>query len=186
MKPAPESITGLMAALRDGDTEARANLAVLLYPQMRRIAQGLMRGERSDHTLQPTALVHEAYLRVFGEGVTCQSREHFLAIAVQVMRQILVDHARRRNTVKRGADAQRVDLDLVPASTEFPSETLLALDAALTRLAKWDLRQSRIVELRFFVGLTEQEVAEALGLSIRTVKRDWSMAKAWLYSQIGE
>jgi RNA polymerase sigma-70 factor, ECF subfamily len=186
MQPAPDSIMGLMAALRDGDTEARANFALLVYPQMRRIAQSLMRGERPDHTLQPTALVHEAYLRVFGDRVTCENREHFLAIAAQVMRQILVDHARRRKTVKRGAEVQRVDLDLAAASTEVPSDTLLALDAALTRLAEWDPRQSRIVELRFFVGLTEQEVAQALGLSVRTVKRDWSMAKAWLYSQIGE
>ncbi|MDX2149238.1 MAG: sigma-70 family RNA polymerase sigma factor [Bryobacteraceae bacterium] len=187
MQPAPsDEITRLLSAFRDGDQAARAELASLLYPQMRTIARNLMRRERPDHTLQPTALVNEAYLRVFGDRIAVENRAHFLAIAAQVMRQILVDYARQRKAAKRGGDAKRVDLEAVNASSEMRTDMLLRVDEALTRLAEWDERQSRIVEMRFFGGLTEEEIAEVLAVSLRTVKRDWSLAKAWLYTELGK
>jgi len=184
-------VTLLLGAIRNGDAEARGRLAALLYPQLRRLAQALMRGERSDHTLQPTALVHEAYMRVFGNGVECVNRAHFLAVAAQVMRQVLVDYARQKRALKRGGDFQRVELDFAGAGADlrgpdFHIETLLTLDTALARLEEWDERQSRVVEMRFFGGLSEEEIAAALGVSVRTIKRDWNLAKAWLYSELGK
>jgi RNA polymerase sigma-70 factor, ECF subfamily len=183
-KPAEEDVTRLLAAMRAGKAGVQEELAALLYPQMKRIAQRLMRRERPDHTLQPTALVNEACLRLFGEGLEWTDRAHFVAVSAQVMRQILVDYARGRRAAKRGGGAQRVDLE-VRISGENHSTILIALDSALKRLSELDERQGRIVELRFFGGLTDQEVAHVLGISERTVKRDWQHAKAWLYAELG-
>lgn len=184
MSPAQTNVTNLLASIREGDAEARAKLAGILYPQLRRLAQNLMRRERTDHTLQPTALVNEACLRLFGGRIDFSNRAHFLAVAAQIMRQILVDYARQRGAIKRGGELRRVDLDALSTDDNFHSARVLALDAALSRLSEWDERQSRIVEMRFFGGLTEEEIAEVLGLSVRTIKREWSLAKAWLYDQL--
>lgn len=150
------------------------------------MAQRYMRSERLDHTLQPTALVNEAYLRLLGDHAPeLENRQHFFAVSAQVMRRILVDHARAYRSQKRPGNWVRVDLEDPLAFTACASEEMLSLDAALTRLAEIDPRQSRIVELRFFVGLTDAEIAELLSLSTRTVRREWQMARAWLYAELG-
>ena len=155
----------------------------MVYDELRKVARALLRGERSDHSLQATALVHEAYLRLMGETkIPWQDRVHFFAIAARRMRHILVDHARALYTGKRCG--LKVSLESALVYTEEQSAELLALNEALTRLSEWDERQSRVVELRFFGGLTEHEIAVALGVSERTVKRDWKMAKAWLYGEL--
>jgi RNA polymerase sigma factor (TIGR02999 family) len=144
-----------------------------------------MRRERPDHTLQPTALVHEAYLRLMRDCPSdWQSRAHFFAAASIVMRRILVDHARQRAAAKRPGGKQKVELDDLMASASPRIEQLLILDQALDRLAGWDRRQARLVEMLYFGGLTEHEAAEVLGVSVRTVKRDWSAARAWLQAQL--
>jgi len=183
--PSTGEITSLLAAIRSGDPSAEANLAALVYDEFRAVARRYMRRERPDHTLQPTALVHEAYLRLMhGYPADWQSRAHFFAAASTVMRRILVDHARQR-AARRPEGKQRVELDDLMASASPRIEQLLILDEALDRLAGWDRRQARLVELLYFGGLTEQEAAEALGVSVRTVKRDWSAARAWLQAQLG-
>jgi len=146
-----------------------------------------MRQERPDHTLQATALVHEAYLRLAGEKeISWQNRAHFYGVAANIMRRILVDHARAKQAKKRGGSDQEVSFDeAVLAQPEAPKD-FLAIDEALERLAERDPRQSRIVELRFFGGLSEEETAEVLGISVRTVKRDWQVARAWLYKEISK
>ena len=185
MAPSTGEITSLLAAIRSGDPNAEANLAVLVYDEFRALARRYMRRERPDHTLQPTALVHEAYLRLMHDyPADWQSRAHFFAAASIVMRRILVDHARRRAAAKRPGAKQRVELDDFMASASPRIEQLLILDEALDRLAGWDRRQARLVEMLYFGGLTEQEAAEVLGVSVRTVKRDWSAARAWLQAQL--
>ena len=187
MDRAPGDITILLAELRAGNRSAESRLLPLVYDQLRRQARRYMRAERSDHTLQPTALVHEAYLRLAGRrGVEWQNRAHFYAVAAQVMRRILVDHARARQAEKRGGHEPRIELGEGLAFTEEKGAELLAVDEALTRLAKRDPRQARVVELRFFGGLSEDEAAEVLGISTRTLKRDWSVARAWLYKEINK
>lgn len=157
----------------------------LVYNELRRVAGRYMRGERPDHTLQPTALVHEAYLRLVGQReVAWQNRSHFFAVASRLMRNILVDHARARQAHKRGGQDQKVTFDEALERAGGESTDLLALDEALTHLAERDPRQARMVELRFFGGLSEKEAAEVLGISVRTVKRDWAVARAWLYREI--
>jgi RNA polymerase sigma factor (TIGR02999 family) len=184
--PSTGEITSLLAAIGSGDPSAEANLAVLVYEEFRAVARRYMRRERPDHTLQPTALVHEAYLRLMhGYSADWQSRAHFFAAASTVMRRILVDHARQRAAAKRPGGKQRVELDDLMASASPRIEQLLILDEALDRLAGWDRRQARLVEMLYFGGLTEIEAAEALGVSVRTVKRDWSAARAWLQAQLG-
>ena len=179
-------ITSLLAAIRSGDPSAEANLVVLVYDEFRALARRYMRRERPDHTLQPTALVHEAYLRLMHDyPADWQSRAHFFAAASIVMRRILVDHARQRAAAKRPGGKRRVELDDFMVSASPRIEQLLILDEALDRLAGWDRRQARLVEMLYFGGLTEQEAAEVLGVSVRTVKRDWSAARAWLQAQLG-
>lgn len=178
-------ITQLLAELKSGNREAEAKLVPLVYDELRRLAAHYMRQERRDHTLQATALVHEAYLRLVGQrDVNWQSRAHFFGVAAQLMRRILVDYARARQTDKRGAGLQKASLEEALLFSDEQSGELLALDEALDRLAERDPRQSRIVELRFFAGLTVEETAEVLAISPKTVKRDWSVARAWLHGEI--
>ena len=156
-----------------------------IYPELRRIAAHYMQGERSGHTLQPTALVNEAYLQLVGHGdVDWRNRSHFFGVAAQLMRRILGNYARQKKAVKREGGRQRVELSEALLIGEDQLDEIIAIDAALDRLAEWDPRQAKIVELRFFAGLTEDEIAEVLGISPRTVKREWMVAKAWLHSEL--
>jgi RNA polymerase sigma factor (TIGR02999 family) len=176
-----ENVTDLLKAYRAGEPEALERLIALVYGELRRQAARSLRRERGNHTLQPTALVHEAYLRLAGQrDVEWQNRAHFFAIAAQIMRRILVDHARSRGRGKRGGGRAPVLLEDALAIAEARDLDLVALDDALSALAQLDERQSRVVEMRFFAGLEVEEVAEALGVSPTTVKRDWSLARAWL------
>ncbi len=187
MQTSPGEITQLRGRAQRGDREAEARLIPLVYGELRRLAAHYMRQERPDHTLQPTALVHEAYLRLVEQkGVNYQNRAHFFGVAAQLMRRILVDHARNRQAAKRGGVQQRVELEDALLATTRKSTDLLALDEALGRLAERDPRQGRIVELRFFGGMTVEETAEILAISPKTVKRDWNVARAWLHAEIGK
>ena len=185
MGSSPGEVTNLLIQLRNGNRDAESKLVPLVYGELRRLAARYMRGERPGHTLQATALVHEAYLRLAGNRkFDFQNRAHFFGLAASLMRRILVDHARAKQAQKRGGDEKQVSLDEAIVLQPGRHQQFLALDQALDRLAKIDARQSRIVELRYFGGLTEQEVAEVLGVSVRTVKRDWEAARAWLYQQM--
>jgi RNA polymerase sigma-70 factor (ECF subfamily) len=177
-------VTRLLGRIHEGDDVAKSDLAKLVYNDLKRVAGRLMRAERRDHTLQPTALLNEAFARLLGGQITGKSRMEFFAIASAVMRRILVDHARAHRAAKRSGQRTRIALDEVFVYAEQRSDELLALDQAVERLAKVDPRQSRIVELRFFGGLSEIDIAELLGISPRTVKRDWSVAKAWLSAEM--
>jgi RNA polymerase sigma-70 factor (ECF subfamily) len=178
-------VTECLSRIRAGDSSAKARLLELVTAQLRRIAERIMRSERSDHTLQPTALVNELYLQLLTrDRLDVRDRGHFFVLAVQGMRRILVDHARSRRSKKRGGERHRVDIEMVPLVTNENIQMIVELDEALTRLEKLDARQCRVVELRFFAGLDETEVAQLLGISDRTVKRDWAMAKAWLYGEL--
>lgn len=177
-------VTQLLAAWGRGDQDALDRLMPVVYDELHRIADRALNRERTGHTLQTTALVHEAYLRLVNQRTAqVQNRAHFYAIASQLVRRILVDHARRRASAKRGADAPAVTLE-TDIADDTPAVDALALDEALTRLAVLDAQQSRIVEMRFFGGLTVEETADVLGISPRTVKRDWSMARAWLRREL--
>ncbi|HYO16449.1 MAG TPA: sigma-70 family RNA polymerase sigma factor [Thermoanaerobaculia bacterium] len=178
-------VTEALRAWRSGREEAEERLLRLLYPELHRMAERFLRGERPDHTLQPTALVHEAYLQLVDQRrVDWQSRRHFFAIAARVMRRILVDHARRHLRQKRGADRQRVLLeDLSGLGVERLPE-LVALDEALAALAKIDARKAEVVELRYFGGFTAEETAEILAISVPTVGRHWRVARAWLFREL--
>jgi RNA polymerase sigma factor (TIGR02999 family) len=179
--PVPGDITVLLLAWRDGDESARSRLTEVVYDELRRVAQRHMRRERPDHSLTPTALVHEAYLKLIDQRrVEWQNRAQFFAIAARVMRRVLVDHARARATAKRAAGLS-IALDDVDVSTEPLDVDILAIDTALDELAAVDDRQSQLVELRFFAGLTVEETATALGVAPITVKRDWALARAWLF-----
>jgi len=182
----PPDVTEILQEVRAGDKDAPARLIPLVYDELRRLADYYLRQERPDHTLQPTALVHEAYLKLIDQTrVDWQNRAHFFSVAAQVMRRILVDHARRHKAMKRGGFQQKLSLDEAVDYSESSDVDLVALDDALNALEQLDERQSRIVELRFFGGLTIEETAEAIGVSPATVKADWSMAKAWLRLEIG-
>jgi len=179
-------ITQLLLESRDGNKEALDRLMPLVYDELRRLAKSYMRRERPDNTLQPTALVNEAYLKLIDQReVRWQNRAHFFGIAAQLMRRILVDRARSHNASKRGGDGERVPLNenLIQAPDK-PDIDLISLDDALAKLGEIDPQQSRIVELKFFGGLTVDEIAEVLKISPATVKRDWSVAKAWLHREI--
>ncbi len=181
---APGEVTRLLLAWNSGDEEAQRKLVPLVYGELHRLAQRYMAGERKGHTLQPTALVHEAYLRLVDKkSASWKNRAHFLAMAARSMRQILVDHARRRDAGKRGG-GRRVSLGEVEVSSEPRKIDLLALDEALVRLEGLDSSESRLVELRFFGGLTIEETAEAMGVSTITVSRGWRHARAWLHREI--
>ena len=178
-------VTRLLQAWRTGDAQARDELLSVVYEGLKRQAASYMRRERRDHTLQPTALVHEAFLRLIKQhGVDWQNRAHFFAIAAQMMRRILVDHAREQSAAKRPCPDQRTSLDEHIASTLPPDVEVLMLDSALNELAALDARQAQIVELRYFGGLSEQEVAAALSVSRATVTREWQAARAWLYRRM--
>jgi RNA polymerase sigma factor (TIGR02999 family) len=181
---ADSDVTGLLVAWTDGNEGALADLMEAVYAELRRLARGYLRRERPDHSLPPTALVHEAYLRLVDQRrVRWQNRAHFFAIAAHVMRRILVDHARAHAAIKRGAGLQ-VPLDEAEHQATPPEINLLALDGALDKLASLNHRQSRLVELRFFGGLTVEETAEVLGIAPVTVKRDWMLARTWLYREL--
>lgn len=185
--PRSGEITALLDAARNGDAAAESRLLALMYRDLHARARHYMQRERRDHTLQPTALVHEAFLRLMrGGGADLQSRAHFLATASVVMRRVLVDHAREREAARRNGGKARVQLDETMAAEAPRIEDMLALDEALTRLATLDARQARVVEFLFFGGMTEEEAAAQLGVSSRTVKRDWRSARAWLQAQMAE
>ncbi len=186
MEPASGEVTRLLAEFSNGNPEAEAKLMPLVYNHLHRLAASYMRGERPDHTLQPTGLVNEAYLRLASQGATkWRDRTHFFGIAARLMRQILVEHARARHAEKRGGTAQMVvSLDKGLDVSSARSGEVLQLDDALQCLERLDPQQARIVELRFFGGLTVEETAEVLGISPRTVKRDWAVARAWLHGEL--
>lgn len=178
-------VTNQLLAWRAGEASARESLFPLVYDELRRIAHRHMSGERAGHTLDTTGLVHEAYLKLVDQTrVEWTDRSHFFAIASNAMRRILVDYARRYRTDKRGAAPRRVSLTDDMLVAEERADTLLAVDEALLELAKIDERLSRVVECRFFAGLTEEETAEALGVTARTVRRDWTKAKGWLHKAL--
>ena len=177
-----QEVTQLLADWTDGDDGALDKLIPLVQPKLHRLAHHYMSRERTGHTLQTTALLNEAYLQLVDDSTrNWQNRTHFMAVAAQLMRRIMVDHARKRCSLKRGGGALRVTLDDAALVTGKRSEELLALDEALERLTAQDPRKSRIVELRYFGGLTEEETAAFLKLSDRTVRREWRMARTWLY-----
>ena len=186
MKALPGETTRLLAEVKRGNKDALGKLMPLVYTELRHLAGHYLRAERIGHTLQPTALVHEAFLRLVGQDrADWQNRVHFMGVAAQLMRRILVDYARRRLAGKRGGIAVKVDLDGVDLGAGTPKlEEILAVDEALRRLSELDPQQGRVVELRYFAGLTVEETGEALGISTRTVKRDWAVAEAWLRCEL--
>lgn len=175
------AVTQLLREWSKGNDSVLEDLTPLVYSELRRLADGYMRRERPDHTLQPTDLIHEAYLRLVDQKQPeWQSRSHFFRFAAHLMRQILVDHARARQTQKRGGDAHRVPLEKAEMRGHEAQVDLMALDEALTRLALLDERKAQMIELKFFGGMTDDEMADALGISVRTLGRDLRLAKAWL------
>ena len=186
MRPSSSyAVTELLARWSGGDSAARDAIVPLVYQELRRLARKCLAGQRSDHTLQPTALVHEAYLRlVKAHSTEWQNRVHFFAVAAQVMRQILVDHARARAAVKRGGGAFKITLNEDVLLRNKPELDILELDRALKRLLELDARQCQIVELRFFAGLSIEETAKILDISPATTKREWATARMWLHREI--
>jgi RNA polymerase sigma factor (TIGR02999 family) len=179
-------ITQLLKAWSSGDSSALENLTPHVYKELHRIARRYMVGERPSHTLQATALINEAYLRLIDwKNVEWNNRCHFFAVGAQMMRKILVDHARARGADKRGANGNKVTLDTGILSRPAKSMDLVALDDALRQLHKFDARKSEVIELRIFGGLTNEEAAEALGISVTTIRRDWKLALAWLRRELG-
>ncbi|MBL8879325.1 MAG: sigma-70 family RNA polymerase sigma factor [Phycisphaerales bacterium] len=184
---APGDVTRLLAAAAAGDHAAPEQLLPLVYGELIRIARSRMTGERAGHTLQPTALVHEAYLRIVGVDNTLidwRNRAHFYHVAAEAMRRILVDHARRRLRVKRGGGRQPAALDTLDVPADAESDDILALDEAICRLEERDPRAAQVVRLRYYAGLSVEDTAAALDLSPRTVKREWSFARAWLFDEL--
>ncbi|HKR63692.1 MAG TPA: ECF-type sigma factor [Thermoanaerobaculia bacterium] len=180
-------MTGLLLAWRSGDESALERLIPLVYPELRRVARRCLRGERAANTLDTTALVHEAYLRLRGvERIDWRDRVHFFAVIARLMRRVLVDEARRRCNQKRGGAFTRVSFAEAEAEAKAPEVNLLALDDALQRLAHFSPRKGQVVEMRFFGGLTIDETAEALGISVDIVKREWRTAKLWLLQDLEE
>ena len=180
-----ESVTRLLQEWGGGNKEALDQLMPVVYDQLHRIAAKCLRSERADHTLRATALVHEAYLKLAGQRAGFENRAQFMAVAAQAMRRILVDYARQRVAAKRGGGIALAELDVATVgATVEQSQELLAIDEALEKLAAMDAQQGRVVEMRYFGGLTVEETASALGISPRTVKREWAMAKAWLRVEI--
>ncbi len=180
-----DEITQLLEKRRAGDSAAEAKLVELVYPRLRRLAASFIRRERPGHTLQATALVHEAYLRILPENDrTLVNRSHFFALAARIMRQVLVDHARGKRAKKRNSGLQMVTLEEEHAIEPARPVDLIDLDSALQRLSEFDVRKTQIVEMRYFGGLSNEEIAELLNISDRTVKREWSLARAWLAGQL--
>ncbi len=177
-----DEVTAILRQWSRGDAEASARLIPLVYDELRQLARGHLRRERDGHTLQPTALVHEAYLRlVEGETIQWQGRAHFYGIAARLMRRVLVDHARNRSAAKRGGGDEKISLELLGELPAWERLDLLALDAALQEFARTYPRQAEVVELKFFGGLEVREIAEVMKISDRTILRDWSFAKVWLF-----
>jgi RNA polymerase sigma factor (TIGR02999 family) len=178
-------ITRLLAEVRGGNAGAESRLASVVYDELHRLAAHYMHGERPNHSLQATILVHEAFIRLVDQDdQSWQNRSHFFAAAAQIMRHILIDYARSRRAEKRGGGQLVVQLDDAMVFSDDNCEEWIAVDQALNRLAERDARLARIVEMRFFAGLTEEEIGEVLGVSPRTVKRDWKVAKAWLHGEL--
>jgi RNA polymerase sigma factor (TIGR02999 family) len=177
-------VTQLLQRVRAGDADARDRLFPLVYEELRQVARRALRRERPDHTMRPTELVHEAFLKLGSAAAPWQDRAHFFGVAARAMRQILVDHARRRMAGKRGGGMIMTTLEDVGAEEGLPPEEVLALDAALDRLEKQDPRLRALVEYRFFGGLSDKEIAELLQISERTVNRDWAKARAWLHKEV--
>lgn len=182
--PQSEEVTRLLVNYSNGDQQALEQLLPLVYNELRRLAAGYLRREREDHTLQPTALVHEAYLRLLGQEVEWKNRAHFFGVAANMMRRILVDHARQHQAEKRGSGDVKIALDEAINLSSERAADLLALDDALTALAEFDPQKSRMIELRYFAGLSVEETAQVLGISIATFSRQWKTTKAWLYREI--
>lgn len=180
-----EQVTSLLLRWRAGDKAALDALMPLVYDELRRLARHYLQQERSDHTLQSTALVHEAYARLVGQNMPeWQNRAHFFGVAAQLMRQILVDYARNHRAAKRGASICKLPLDDAGSQASIADVDVVALDDALHSLAKLDPQQSRVVELRFFAGLSIEDTSEVMGVSPSTVKRDWNTARVWLYREL--
>jgi RNA polymerase sigma-70 factor, ECF subfamily len=182
--PKTQEVTQLLQSLNAGDRQAVDALVPLVYAELRKLAAHYLKGERGEHTLQPTALVHEAFLRLVEQETAWQNRAHFFAMAANLMRRILVDYARGHSAEKRGGATEKISLeDAFVFVKEKPSE-MIALDEALEELAKIDPRRSRVVELKFFGGLNHEEIAKVLGVHVNTVLRDWNLARAWLKTQM--
>jgi RNA polymerase sigma-70 factor (ECF subfamily) len=180
----PGEVTGLLKAMRAGDSSAADKLLPLVYAELHRIAEAYMRRERPDHTLQPTALINEAYLRLVGEDIDWNSRGHFIGLAAHVMRRVLVDYARQHNAERRAGGLQRVEMeDNLAISPERLNEVLF-LDSALAKLKEKSPRQAQVVELKYFGGLSVEQIASTLDVAPRSVKRDWSLARMFLYREL--
>ena len=177
-------VTMLLNAMKHGDAAAADRLLALVYKELHVLAEKYMRGERPDHTLQPTALINEAYIRMVGSEIDWQNHQHFIGVAATVMRRVLVDHARRRNAPKRGGDLGRVEFEEGIAFSNERSIEVLAVDEALTELGKVSPRQAQVVELRYFAGLADEQIAVLLSRSSRSVRRDWLLAKGWLSERV--
>lgn len=177
-------VTQLLKAMRTGDEHAAEQLLPLVYQELHRLARSYMRGERAEHTLQPTALINEAYLRLAQGDIDWQNREHFIGVAARVMRRVLVDYARQHNAKIRGGGLKRVELEEWLAISPERIDEVVSLDEALSRLAEENPRQARVVELRYFGGLSFEQIAALLGIAERSVKRDWAVARVWLYREL--
>jgi RNA polymerase sigma-70 factor (ECF subfamily) len=177
-------VTQLLKAMKSGDPSAIERLLPLVYSELHRLAASYMRRERQDHTLQPTALINEAYLRLTRGHLDWQNREHFIGAAANTMRQVLVDHARAHKAKRRGGELRRVELEEGLAISEERTEEILALDEALNRLTEAKPRQARVVELRYFGGLSVEQIAAVLEIAPRSVKREWALARIWLFNEL--
>jgi RNA polymerase sigma-70 factor (ECF subfamily) len=182
--PRPGEVTQLLKAMHDGNSSAAERLLPLVYSELHRLAQAYMRRERPDHTLQATALINEAYLRLAGEDIDWNSRAHFIGLAAHVMRQVLVDYARQHNAERRAGGLNRVEMHDDLAISPDRLDEVASIDQALSRLAAQNPRQARVVELRYFGGLSVEQIAQVLAVSPRSVKRDWSLARIWLFRQM--
>lgn len=182
-----DDVTRILQAARAGDRRAVDRLVPVVYDELKGVARRRLAAEAAGHTLDTTALVHETYLKLVDQSrVDWQDRAHFFAVAARSMRRVLVDHARRRGAVKRGGDRRRVPLEAATLSLEDDAELLVALDEALDELSRLNERLCRVVECRFFAGMSEEETARALGVSVRTIRRDWVKAKGFLYTRLDE
>ena len=186
MQSGPGEITKVLQRMRSGDSAAKSELASMVYEELRRLARAHMRREAPGHLLQPSALVNEAFIRLLAQDDGFENRGHFFALASSLMRRILVDHARNHLAAKRGGNVIHVDFTFAEtrAGLSMRSEEMLSLDDALSRLSQLDERQCRVVEMRFFGGMKDQEIASALGVTVRTVLRDWTSARAWLHAEL--